>query len=60
MFTKIEITEELNAITYDNKRDIRIQIAYPKYDRIREQEAINKFWREFERLSINSRIVNGL
>jgi hypothetical protein len=60
MFTVIEVTENLNAIAFDNKKDIRIQICYPKHDMVRKEEAIKDFWKHFERLSINSQIVNGL
>ena len=59
MYKKIKVTDSVNAIAYDNKRDIRIQICYPKNDSIREQVAINDFWREFEKLSINSQIKKG-
>lgn len=60
MFNIISVTEKLNAISYDNKKDIRIQVCYPKYDMKRKQEAIDDFWKHFERLSINSQVVNGL
>jgi hypothetical protein len=59
MFTKIKITEDLNAIKYDNKGDIRIQISYPKNNLIKEREAIMQFWKEYERLRINSLIVKN-
>jgi hypothetical protein len=59
MFTVIEVTENLNAIAFDNKKDIRIQICYPKYDMVRKKEAINDFWKYYERLRINSRLNNG-
>jgi hypothetical protein len=58
MFTIIEETDNLSAVTY-NKKDIRIKICYPKDDAERKECAINDFWKELERQSINLQIVNG-
>lgn len=59
MYTIIYDTEESNAVTYDNKNDIRIKVCYPKYDMRKKEEAIKTFWKELERMSINSHIVKG-
>ena len=59
VYKVVEISEAINAIVFDNKKDIRIQVCYPKNNAIREMEAEKDFWKEYERLSANSRLINS-
>lgn len=56
MYTTIEVTPDLDAISYDNGDSIRIQICYSKYDYLAKSNAISQFYKEFKRLYQNSRI----
>jgi hypothetical protein len=57
MYTIIRDSENLDAVEYDNKKDIRIRICYKRYDEWAKLYAIKKFWEEYRRLYDNS-IIN--
>lgn len=53
-----EDTEKLEAICYDDKKDFRIRICYPKYNQQAKNDAIDKFWEAFEKLRENKALKN--
>ena len=54
MYVIQEYNDKFNSIIYDNCKDIRIKVVYLKNNIIEEQNAIKKFWYNYERLRQNS------